>query len=135
MENFAAPAAYAYKGFSGKGFVETGVKVNTVIQIPVSIKEEGDYAVDIRYANGNGPVNTENKCAVRNLRINDGSKAAFVFPQRGKGEWSNWGWSNAVQVHLTKGEHILTIEYLPANENMNEEVNQAMLDQLRIIKK
>ncbi len=135
MENFAAPAAYAYKGFSGKGFVETGVKENTVIQIPVSIKEEGDYAVDIRYANGNGPVNTENKCAVRNLRIDDGSKAAFVFPQRGKGEWSNWGWSNAVQVHLTKGEHILTIEYLPANENMNEEVNQAMLDQLRIIKK
>jgi len=135
MENFAAPAAYSYKGFSGKGFVETGVGVNTVIQIPVSIKEEGDYAVDIRYANGNGPVNTENKCAVRNLRIDDESKAAFVFPQRGKGEWSNWGWSNAVQVHLTKGEHILTIEYLPANENMNEEVNQAMLDQLRMIKK
>ncbi|MGN6294108.1 MAG: alpha-L-rhamnosidase-related protein [Chitinophagaceae bacterium] len=135
IEDFAAPAAYPYKGFSGKGFVETGVKVNTVIQIPVSIKEEGDFAIDIRYANGNGPVNTENKCAVRNLRVDDGAKSAFVFPQRGKGEWSNWGWSNAVQVHLTKGEHVLTVEYLPANENMNEEVNQAMLDQLRIIKK
>jgi len=135
MEDYAAQATYPYKGFSGKGFVETGSGVNTIIRVPVSIKEEGDYTVDIRYANGNGPVNTENKCAVRNLRIDDAPGAAFVFPQRGKGEWSNWGWSNSLQVHLTKGEHTIFIEYLPANENMNEEINQAMLDQLRIIKK
>ncbi len=135
MENYAAPATYSYKGYSGKGFVETAIQVNTLIKIPVSVKEEGDYAVDIRYSNGNGPVNTENKCAIRSLSMNGDKKGVLVFPQRGKGEWSNWGWSNSLQVHLAKGEYIVTIEYLPENENMNGETNQAMLDQLRLIKK
>ena len=134
LENYAGPASYAYKGFSGKGFVETGASINTVIKVPVSIKEEGDYAVDIRYANGNGPVNTENKCAVRHISINGDAKGSLVFPQRGKGEWSNWGWSNPLTVHLTKGDYFISIEYLPANENMNEAINQAMLDQLRLIR-
>lgn len=134
LENYAAPASYTYKGFSGKGFVETGTTVNAVIKIPVSIKEEGDYSIDLRYANGNGPVNTENKCAVRNISLNGKVKGTLVFPQRGKGEWSNWGWSNSLPLHLTKGEYIISIEYLPANENMNAEVNQAMLDQLRLIR-
>lgn len=126
-------AAFNYKGFSGDGFTEISTTVNTTLKIPVDIRKDGYYLLDWRYANGNGPVNTENKCAVRTLKDGTVTLGTFVFPQRGKDEWSVWGYSNSLKIYLTKGKHLLSLQYLPANENMNETVNQAMLDYLRII--
>jgi hypothetical protein len=59
---------------------------------------------------------------------------AQVFPQRGIAEWSNWGFSNAIQVRLKAGKHTLKLEFMPENENMNIEINQAMLDYVRLVK-
>lgn len=133
-EGFAAAANYSYKGFSGKGFVEISTSVNTVMEIPVEVKETGWYFVDARYANGNGPTNTENKCAVRTVEVDGKSSGVWVFPQRGKEEWSNWGYTNSIKVHLTAGKHLLKLRYADANGNMNEEINQAMIDQFRLIR-
>lgn len=133
-ESFAAAANYSYKGFSGKGFVEISTSVNTVMEIPVEVKETGWYFVDARYANGNGPTNTENKCAVRTLEVDGRRSGVWVFPQRGKEEWSNWGYTNSIKVHLTAGKHLLKLRYADANGNMNEEINQAMIDQFRLIR-
>jgi hypothetical protein len=98
------------------------------------VPEAGLYAVDFRYANGNGPTNTNNKCAIRTLRMGPKLLGTIVLPQRGVDEWSNWGFSNAVLVQLDKGTHQLTLAYEPANTNMNGAVNQAMLDYLRVQK-
>jgi len=99
----------------------------------VEVPEAGLYALDFRYANGNGPVNTDNKCAIRTLRDGQGQLlGTVVLPQRGVGEWSNWGFSNAILVPLAKGKNTLTLTYEPANTNMNGAVNQAMLDCLRV---
>jgi hypothetical protein len=114
--------------------VETGKNIHTNINIPVTVKETGLYAVDLRYANGNGPVNTENKCAIRTLDVNGKFAGTFVLPQRGREEWSNWGFSNPVKVRLTKGINTLSIRFAEYNENMNGEINQAMLDYLRVIR-
>ncbi len=134
LETVAPVASYAYKGFSGKGFVETSTTKNTVLRIPVTVAEDGIYAVDFRYANGNGPINTNNKCAIRTLRNGHTQLGTIVLPQRGVEEWSNWGFTNAVRVHLPKGTTTLTLAYEPANANMNGAVNQAMLDYLRLRK-
>lgn len=122
------------KGFSGDGFVETSKTVNTKIQFEVEIPETGTYAIDLRYANGNGPTNTENKCAIRSLKENAKFLGTFVFPQRGVQEWSNWGWSNSIKSKLDRGKHTLTLLLDTTNENMNGVVNQAMLDELRLTK-
>ena len=132
LETVAPAASYAYKGFSGQGFVETSTTRNTVIHIPVTVPAAGDYALDFRYANGNGPVNTNNKCAIRTLQQGAAQLGTIVLPQRGVDEWSNWGFSNAVRVHLPQGTTTLTLAYEPANANMNGAVNQAMLDYLRL---
>lgn len=134
LENVVAAALLPYKGYSGRGFVETSTTVNSIIEVPVSVSQPGRYLIDIRYANGNGPVNTDNKCAVRSLMVNSVKAGTMVFPHRGKGEWSDWGWSNHVAVSLDAGDHMLRIEYQSSNENMNIEVNQAMLDKLRLRK-
>ena len=132
LEAVAPKAAQPYKGFSGTGFVEINKTLNTALALPVKVTETGLYAVDFRYANGNGPTNTNNQCAIRTLRLGPQRLGTIVLPQRGVAEWSNWGFTNAVLVHLDKGSHLLTLAFEPANANMNGQVNQAMLDYLRL---
>ena len=115
-------------GYHG-GFAETD-REKMAPAIEVEVPESGDYTISIRYANGNGPVNTENKAAVRSLLV-DGTKAGtIVMPTRGVGNWNDWGMSNLIRVHLEKGKHTLTLPYLPEDENMNILTNHALLDRM-----
>ena len=132
IEDYYSPSDLKYKGFSGNGFVEISKTVNQTIVIPVSIKQSGFYMIDYKYSNGNGPINTENKCAVRTLDLDTKKIGTLVFPHRGKGEWSNWGFSNSVRIYIPKGDHKIRLSFNPANENMNGAINQAMIDYLRI---
>jgi hypothetical protein len=134
VENSNSKAELDYQGFSGTGFTETSKTINTIVTIPVEINEAGYYAIDFKYANGNGPTNTENKCAIRTLSVNSKAAGTIILPQRGKNEWSNWGYTNAVQVMLEKGKHTITLSLEDYNDNMNGEINQAMLDNMRVIK-
>ncbi|MEO8795536.1 MAG: glycogen debranching protein, partial [Daejeonella sp.] len=124
----------SYKGFSGLGFVEISKSKNTSLKFPVTITQSGNYAIDFQYANGNGPTNTNNKCAIRSLTDNEKELGTIVLPQRGNDVWSDWGYSNQLHVYLKKGKHTLNLTFEPANENMNMEVNQAMIDYMRLIK-
>lgn len=107
----------------------------TVLNIPVNVDSEGEYYVSVRYANGNGPVNTENKCAIRTLVVDGNRDGLIVMPQRGRDNWDEFGWSNSVITHLTPGSHELTLEFRPENENMNIDVNHARINGVRLVKK
>ena len=126
----SAEACYAPKsitGYSAEGFAETDHTLPAV-EIPVSVDADGLYTISIRYANGNGPVNTENKAAVRTLLV-DGEKAGTaVLPQRGRGNWDDWGTSTVIPVRLSAGNHTITLEYRPEDENMNLRTNHALID-------
>jgi hypothetical protein len=134
IENYNSKSDSAFKGFSGSGFTETSKTVNTSVEVPINILQAGTYAIDFRYANGNGPINTENKCAIRSLQLNNQFAGTIVLPQRGTNEWSNWGYTNSVIIHLEKGKQILTLSLEKQNENMNGAINQAMLDYVRVSK-
>ena len=109
------------------GFVTISPTQGTRLSMNVNIATDGIYALKIRYANGNGPVNTENKCAFRAFYI-DGKKAGtFVFPQRGSNEWQNTGFSNVLKATLKAGMHQFEVVWEPSNENMNGDVNEARL--------
>jgi hypothetical protein len=133
-EKQATASSLNYQGFSGNGFVETSKTINSTLVFQVEIKEDGNYALDLKYANGNGPTNTENKCAIRNLSLNKITIGTIILPQRGTKEWSNWGFSNSVQTFLKKGTYQLALSLEDYNDNMNQVINQAMIDYLRIIK-
>lgn len=121
-------------GFSGKGYVKTDINARKSIAITVSLKESGAYAIDFRYANGHGPVNTENKCGIRSLIINGKKVSTIVFPQRGKDEWSDWGFTNSVLADLPAETNEISLTYDEYNVNMNGEINEAVIDYLRVIK-
>lgn len=133
-ESFAPAASQPYKGYRGRGFIELSLTRNTQLSIPLHIAVSGLYALDFRYANGNGPINTDNKCAMRSLYVDRQFKNTVVFPQRGSHQWSDWGYSNATLLELRRGTHTLVLRYDPQNANMNGAVNQAMLDELRLIR-
>ena len=88
----------------------------------------GKYALRMRYANGTGPVNTDNNCGIRSLYVNGVFTGSLVFPQRGKDEWSNWGMTNVEWISLKKGVNLLTIRYEDFNKNMDGEINEFLLD-------
>ncbi|MHA6246401.1 alpha-L-rhamnosidase-related protein [Pontibacter sp. CAU 1760] len=135
VEKFAPKAKLPYRDFSGAGFVEISKKQNTTVEMKVTVPQDGIYAIDFRYANGNGPINTENKAAIRTLKKGNDFVGTIVLPQRGTGEWNNWGFTNTVEVPLQKGSHTLSLTFTePTNQNMNLEVNQAMVDYMRVIK-
>ncbi len=116
-------------GYRGTGFAEIDHQTRP-IHIGVDIKEGGTYTLSFRYANGNGPVNTENKCAIRTVLVDNHRLGTVVFPQRGVGNWSDWGLSNTLRLHLTTGRHVITLTYFPENENMNFSTNHALIDRL-----
>lgn len=115
------------KGFRGKGFVETDMTSAPVVK-KIDVPHDGLYSISYRYSNGNGPVNTENKAAIRSLYVDGKDAGTIVMPQRGVGNWNDWGISNSVKVQLTKGEHTVSLQYNPEDGNMNLHTNHALID-------
>ena len=107
---------------------------NQLIEKVVSVKSEGRYRLRIRYANGSGPWNTDNKCAIRSLFVNNTYTGPIIFPQRGLDEWGDWGWSNSYLVNLHTGENSIKIVYSEWNVNMNVEINEALIDYIELQK-
>ena len=128
-EDFNIHGENRYQGFTGKGYVRFALPENPVLKIRARVAA-GRYALQMRYANGTGPVNTDNNCGIRSLYVNGVYKAALVFPQRGKDEWSDWGFTFPEWIDLADGENILTIKYEDFNRNMDGEINEFLLDRI-----
>jgi hypothetical protein len=126
-EDFNLKGENTVEGFSGKGYVPFTMKNKNDLLVRANA-EEGKYALRMRYANGTGPVNTDNNCGIRSLYVNGIFAGSLIFPQRGKDEWSNWGLTNVEYVTLKKGENLLTIRYEDFNRNMDGEINEFLLD-------
>ena len=134
MERFAQKSNRMYSGHTADGFIEISNDLNQTIPLEVSVDDDGKYLVDFRYSNGSGPWNTDNKCAIRSLYLDDNYIGSFVFPQRGQEEWSDWGFSNALVLNLKKGNNHLHLKFELWNNNMNVGINRAMLDYVRFIR-
>lgn len=123
--------AEALQGYHGAGFRELD-HATGAISIPVSVKAAGRYALTLRYANGNGPVNTENKCAIRSVDVNGHRAGVFVMPHRGVANWNDWGLTNPVIVQLSAGTSTVTVSFESTDENMNRLTNHALVDELLV---
>lgn len=127
-----APLEREHAGFTGDGYVRLTRDGNTTVRVPVHAPNAGWYALDVRYANGNGPVNTEDKVAIRTLLVDGDTVGVIVMPQRGVGAWSDWGWSNVREVYLPPGDHEVALMLTRWDENMNRRENTALLDLVRL---
>lgn len=54
------------------------------------------------------------------------------MPQRGVGNWNDWGTTNVLLLNLTPGRHNISVRYTPLDANMNGATNHALIDQLSL---
>ena len=119
-------------GTDGDGSVEITTDANTEVQFTVEIPVAGRYAIDARYANGSGPINTGDRAAIRSLLIDGTRVGSLVMPHRGVDLWNDWGYSSVVTTWLAPGSHAITLAYTLVDRNMNGAVNTALVDHLRL---
>jgi hypothetical protein len=119
-------------GADDDGHIALTVDANREVQFTVEVPTSGTYAIDARYANGSGPINTGDKAALRSLLVDGARVGSLVMPHRGVDLWTDWGYSNTLIVPLSAGTHTLTLAYTPLDRNMNGAVNTALVDHLRL---
>ena len=120
-----------------KSFPETMLtkKDGKVFNITVDVPESGDWTLTWKYANGTGPVTTDNNCGIRMLYV-DGVKAGInIFPHRGTGDWDNWGWTAPEKLSLSKGTHTFTLKFESDADNMDLYINDFKIKELCLIRK
>ncbi|MDX9902756.1 MAG: hypothetical protein RB288_01595 [Bacteroidales bacterium] len=132
-ENFNIKGENGAEGFSGNGYVRFSLENKRDLTVKINAAD-GRYALRMRYANGTGPVNTDNNCATRSLYVNGEFAGPLVFPQRGLDEWSDWGFTNVEWISLKSGENLLTVRYDDFNRNMDGEINEFFLDYISLEK-
>lgn len=100
----------------------------------IDVPEDGLWYLDWVYANGNGDITTDRKCAIRTLYIDGERVDICVFPQRGVDNWQEWGVTSPVAVRLGKGRHTVSLRFEPENDNMHIDTNEFMIRELHLAK-
>jgi hypothetical protein len=121
-----------HAGADGDGSVEITTDSNTELPFTVDIPVGGLYAIDVRYANGSGPINSGDKAAIRSLVVDGTRVGSLVMPHRGLALWTDWGYSSVLTTWLGAGSHAITLAYTPVDRNMNGAVSTALVDHLRV---
>ncbi|OHX65853.1 alpha-L-rhamnosidase-related protein [Flammeovirga pacifica] len=117
------------------GVLELSKSSNKKVSFKLTVPESGDYMLWLSYTNGSGPWNTDNKCAIRTLFVNNTNYGALVMAQRGANEWSSIGNTNHIPVKLKKGVNNFNLKFEDYNENMNVDVNTALIENVYLMKK
>ena len=110
--------------------VELTREIPTVAQTMISMPQDGVYELQIRYANGSGPITTDNQCGLRSLYIDRQFSGVIVMPQRGLGRWNDWALSNRIQHLFKTGEHTIELRMENMDNNMNLIHNRVRVDQI-----
>ena len=134
LEGFGKAGKSPYSQYEGNGYLPLSFKENREVSIPVTIPESGEYAIDFLYANANGPINTENKCAIRTLWDGADRLGVVVMPQCGEDAYGIWKYTPSRIVRLEEGMHVFRLSFEPENINMNIDINSAAISKMRLIR-
>ncbi|AFG37033.1 hypothetical protein [Spirochaeta africana] len=119
------------EGFTGEGYVEIDMD-SPALRFRIEVNRAGEYALRFRYANGNGPINTENKAALRSVYIDNGERHTLLMPQLG--EWQRWEYSNSIVATLDAGSSEVVVRYEDLDRNMHGRINGAWIDHLQVVR-
>lgn len=114
---------------AGSFIKEFGKAEGEYIEFTVKAKKAGDYAVDFRFKNGHGPINTGEKCAVLAVSADGKLVRRLAFPQQGS--WSTWSFTAPTIIHLEKGVHKIRVFTDEWCRTQHEALNFVHIDLMR----
>lgn len=121
-----------YQGYTGTGYVSINKEDKSDLSFEFDLKTSGYYKIDFRYANGNGPLTTDNKCAIRTVMLDKKALGPAVMPHKGEQSWSDWSFTNPLFVKLKRGKHTVSLTFRSSDNNMNGDINSAIIDYMRL---
>lgn len=107
-----------------------GKEEGDYIEFTVNVKKTGDYALDFRFKNGHGPVNTGEKCALLAFSADGKLIRRLALPQQGS--WSSWSFTAPTLIHLEKGSHKIRLFADQWCRTQHDALNPVHLDLLRM---
>ncbi|MCF7802387.1 MAG: hypothetical protein K9N34_10275 [Candidatus Marinimicrobia bacterium] len=116
------PSIYVKLIDKNLGYVDLGNK-REAYTVEFTMRNSGQFAVRFLYANGEGPIETDNRCGVALMSVNSPEpQLMWSFPQLG--DWETWSFTEWQPVKLQRGANQLTfdLEKWPL-QNMNGKVN------------
>lgn len=129
----ADPLAQVFSArFDKLGTSRTLTRESLPVSTSIVIPEDGKYVLEIYYANGSGPKNTDNQCALRSVYIDGKFSGVAIMPQRGLGAWEDWGLSSRITEHLAAGKHSIELRMEKNDNNMNFQKNDVRVDHVKI---
>lgn len=115
-------------------FIEKwGCDESDFIEFKVKVPVTGKYAVDIRYQNGNGPVNTGDKCALAFMNVNN-EENNFPFIMAQTGSWSAWKFTASKVIKLNKGMNVIKLFKGEHSKTSKNRLNSVNVDLIRVSK-
>lgn len=114
-----------------RDFLDLTGRPGEQVEWQVTLPRSGLWALRFRYANGSGPISTDNKCALRTVVVDGRAVGKAVFPQTG--EWTDRLWSAATFLRLTPGRRRIGLALRPEDSNMDGTVNQVVIDLVELI--
>lgn len=106
------------------------MKEGKEFEVSMDVPESGEWSLSWNYANGTGPVNTDNNCGIRMLYVDGARVGINIFPHRGTDDWENWGWTIPETIGLSKGTHRFVLKCESDSDNMDKTVNDFKIREL-----
>ncbi|MCH5150695.1 MAG: hypothetical protein J1G30_08510 [Spirochaetales bacterium] len=118
--------------FNGSGYIEEwGKGSNDSIEFTLKKIKAGDYVLDVRYQNP-GPINTGEKCALRELEINGEKIRIVYFPHTGNPR--EWDVTAGVSVNLKAGVNSVRLYNSQRTKSQKDVYVPINIDLLRLRK-
>ncbi|QZE13848.1 hypothetical protein K4L44_15060 [Halosquirtibacter laminarini] len=134
LKRFAKSKKVTIKGASSEMIELNGDKINKIVRAKIPTVKGQKYQLWMTYANGNGPWNTDNKCAIRSIYIDGVYVDPLVMPQRGVNEWGAIGNSNIISFVAKSNVTEVEVRFEDEDRNMNILVNQALVQDICFVR-
>lgn len=129
----AAPGQrFSRLSFNGSGYIENwGENIDDSIEFTLKKMKAGDYVLDVRYQNP-GPINTGEKCALRELEVNGEKIRVVYFPHTGNPR--EWDVTAGISVKLKAGANSVKLYNSRRTRSQKDVFVPVNIDLLRLRK-
>lgn len=116
-------------------YIELSPARNKSLQFKIESKNKGRYFLVARFANGSGEENTQTRCVIRTVSVNNKRVGTLILQCNGEGNWVKFISSNKILFTLEKGLNNISIDFVsPYDLNSAGSAGTALIEWIKLIR-